>query len=235
MKVLRKSLLSGAKGAEGSVVVIDVLRAFTCSALLFHYGIEELVLVGTAEEALAIRAKDASYLAGGEVQGIKAEGFDLGNSPSDLLRMGGASLRGRKVVYRSSAGTQGVLAAGATAREVILGNFMTASAIAQYLRNRREQEPVVTLLALGFQGERKAAEDELCGDYIEHLLNGCPYDYVSAVWSYLMDPYVAALFRGERAHVPREDVALAIQRDLFQFVMVGRPAGPHFVVRRIDV
>jgi 2-phosphosulfolactate phosphatase len=235
MKVVRKSLLSGAKCAEGIVVVIDVLRAFTCSALMFHYGIEELVLVRTPEEALEMRAKDRGYLVAGEVKGIKVEGFDLGNSPKDIVEMGRQFFRGRKVVLRSSAGTQGVLAASATAREVILGSYVTASAIAKYLQAKDGGDLLVTVLAMGFQATEKSVEDERCADYIEHLLTGHPYDHLSAVWNYLTDPYVATRLRGEVAYVPREDVVLAIQRDLFHFVMVGRPAGPYVVVRRIDV
>jgi len=58
MKVQRLRLLSGAADASGIVVVIDVLRAFTCSALMFRYGIRDLALVRTAEEALAFRSAD---------------------------------------------------------------------------------------------------------------------------------------------------------------------------------
>jgi 2-phosphosulfolactate phosphatase len=235
MKVMRKSLLSGAKSAEGIAVVIDVLRAFTCSALMFHYGIEELVLVRTPQEALELRAKDRNYLVAGEVKGIKVEGFDLGNSPKDVVELGEPFFCGRKVVLRSSAGTQGVLVAGANAREVILGSYMTASAIAKYLRAKDGADLVVTVLAMGYEGTEKSIEDECCGDYLEHLLTGRPYDHLSAIWNYLTDPYVARRLRGEVTFVPREDVVLAIQRDLFPFVMVGKAAGPYAVVRRIDV
>jgi 2-phosphosulfolactate phosphatase len=235
MKVVRKSLLSGAQSAEGIVVVIDVLRAFTCSALMFHYGIEELVLVKTPQEALEMRAKDPRYLVAGEVKGIKVDGFDLGNSPKDIVELGEPFFRGRKVVLRSSAGTQGVLAASATAQEVILGNYLTASAIAKYLRAKDSGDLLVTVLAMGFQAEQKSVEDEVCGDYIEHLLTGRPYDHLAAIWTYLTHPYVATRLRGEVSFVPREDVVLAIQRDLFSFVLVGKPACPHVVVRRIDV
>jgi 2-phosphosulfolactate phosphatase len=235
MKVLRKSLLAGAKSAEGIAIVIDVLRAFTCGALMFHYGIDELVLVGTPQEAFEIRSKDNNYLVAGEVKGVKVDGFDLGNSPKDILELGDHFFRGRKVVYRSSAGTQGVLAASAGGREVILGNYLTASAIAKYLRAKDQHDLVVTILAMGYQAATKSAEDELCGDYIEHLLTGRPYDHLSAAWSYLTDSYVAKLLRGELAHVAREDVVLAIQRDLFDFVMVGKSEGPYCVVRRVDV
>jgi 2-phosphosulfolactate phosphatase len=235
MKVVRKSLLEGAQSAEGIVVVIDVLRAFTCSALMFHFGIEELALVRTPQEALAIRAKDSRYLVAGEVGGIKAEGFDLGNSPKDVVELGEQFFRGRKVALRSSAGTQGVLAAGAHAREVILGSYLTASAIAKYLWAKDSADLLVTVLAMGYEATTKSIEDESCGDYLEHLLIGRPYDHLSAIWGYLTEPYVATRLRGEVAYVPREDVVLAIQRDLFQFVMVGRAAGSHVAVRRVDV
>ena len=55
MIVERRSLLDGAADARGMVIVIDVLRAFSCSALMFHYGVRDLALVRTPEEALAFR------------------------------------------------------------------------------------------------------------------------------------------------------------------------------------
>jgi len=58
MRVERRSLLAGAADAQGIVVVIDVLRAFSCSALMFHYGVRDLALVRTPQEALAFRDRD---------------------------------------------------------------------------------------------------------------------------------------------------------------------------------
>src|SRR5258706_373230 len=110
MRVVRSSLLAGAVDAQGIVVVIDVLRAFSCSALMFHYGVRDLVLVRTPQEALAFRERDPDYLVAGEVKGVKVEGFDLGNSPADIVSKGEAFFRNRRVAVRSSAGTQGVLA-----------------------------------------------------------------------------------------------------------------------------
>ncbi len=74
MIVQRKSLLAGAADARGIVVVIDVLRAFSCSALMFHYGIRDLALVKTPQEALGFRERDRDYLVAGEVKGVKVEG-----------------------------------------------------------------------------------------------------------------------------------------------------------------
>src|SRR5258705_5458953 len=152
MKLERRRLLTGAADAQGIVVVIDVLRAFSCSAVMFHYGVRDLVLVRTPQEALAFRERDPDYLVAGEVKGVKVEGFDLGNSPADIVSKGEAFFRNRRVAVRSSAGTQGVLAAAAHAEQVILGSYMTADAIARYIRATGGNDPVVTIVAMGFEG-----------------------------------------------------------------------------------
>jgi 2-phosphosulfolactate phosphatase len=244
MKIERRSLLSAAGVAHGIVIVIDVLRAFSCSALMFRYGIRDLALVRTPEEALAFRDRDADYLVAGEVKGVKVEGFDLGNSPADIVSKGESFFRGRRVAARSSAGTQGVLAAAAHAEQVILGSYMTAAATAAYIRDRarmdalvRGHETTVTIVAMGFEGVRPSVEDERCGDYLEHLLGagvsgGRPYDHLQAIWDCVNDPDIAASLRGEHHYRPKEDIVLSLQRDLFDFVMVGRREGDHVLVTR---
>src|ERR1051325_671410 len=170
MIVERRSLLDGAADARGMVIVIDVLRAFSCSSRMFHYGIRDLALVKTVDEALAFRQRDPDYLVAGEVKGIKVDGFDIGNSPADIVSKGESFFRGRRVAARSSAGTQGVLAAATHAELVILGSFMTAAATAAYIRTRACGDAIVTIVAMGFEGVRTSVEDERCGDYIEPLL-----------------------------------------------------------------
>ena len=239
MRIERRSLLTGAADARGVVVVIDVLRAFSCSALMFHYGIRDLALVKTPQEALQFRERDPDYLVAGEVKGVKVEGFDLGNSPADIVSKGESFFRGRRVAARSSAGTQGVLAAAAHAELVMLGSYMTAAATAAYVRDRAHvdaltggQETMVTIVAMGFEGVQPSVEDERCGDYLEHLLTGRPYDHLQAIWECMRDPEIAASLRGEHDYRPKEDIVLALQRDLFDFVMVGRLEDGHVRVTR---
>ena len=242
MRVERRSLLSGAADARGTVVVIDVLRAFSCSALMFHFGARDLALVRTPQDALAFRDRDPDYLVAGEVKGVKVDGFDLGNSPADIVSKGERFFSRRRVAVRSSAGTQGVLAAVATADEVILGSYMTAAAIARHIRARHETGVArahVTIVAMGFEGIRASVEDERCGDYIEHLLldgdaRRRPYDHVEALAACLSDPEIAASLRGEHPYRPQEDIVLALQRDLFDFVMVGRLEGGYVRVTRVS-
>jgi 2-phosphosulfolactate phosphatase len=242
MKIERRSLLGGAADAEGIVVVIDVLRAFTCSALMFRYGIRDLALVRTPDEALAFRAADPDYLVAGEVKGRKVEGFDVGNSPADIVSKGKPLFGGRRVAARSSAGTQGVLVCASRARQVILGSYLTAAATAAYIRDAvrvdalvHGEDVIVTLLAMGFEGVRPSIEDDRCADYLEHLLSGTPYDHVQAVWDCMHDPDIAASLRGEHDYRPREDIILALQRDVLDFAMIGHREDGHVRVTRRDV
>ena len=232
--VHRRSMLSGAAGARGVAIVIDVLRAFSCAALMFRYGITELVLVRTPEQALAVRARHPGALAAGEVKGERAEGFDLGNSPLDILQKGDGFFRGRTVALRSSAGTQGALEAAATAERVVLGSYMTAAATARYVRQAGGPAPAATIVAMGFEGVETSVEDERCGDYLEHLLTGAPYDHLAALWECFNEASIARSLRGEHPYRSREDVILALQRDIFDFAMVGRLVDGEVRVTRAD-
>jgi len=242
MKVERRSLLAGAAEASGIAVVIDVLRAFTCSALMFRYGIRDLALVRTPQEALAFREADPNCLVAGEVKGLKVEGFDVGNSPADIVAKGEPLFSGRSVAARSSAGTQGVLAAASRAQQVILGSYLNAAATATYIRDAARVDAIVhghdvtvTLVAMGFEGITPSVEDERCADYLEHLLIGTPYDHVEAVWDCMHDEDIAASLRGEHDYRSREDVILALQRDVLDFAMIGRLEGGHVRVTRRNI
>jgi 2-phosphosulfolactate phosphatase len=247
MNIERRSLLAGATNAHGIVIVIDVLRAFSCSALMFHYGIRDLVLVRTPEEALAFRDRDPDYLVAGEVKGVKVDGFDVGNSPADIVSKGESFFRGRRVAARSSAGTQGLLAAAAHAEQVLLGSYMTAASTAAYIRDHahvdalvRGHETTVTIVAMGFEGVRPSVEDERCGDYLEHLLTAggghCKgYNHLQAIWDCMRDPEIAASLRDEHHYRPKEDIVLALQRDLFSFAMVCTPENGHVRATRVNV
>lgn len=233
IRIERRGALDGAREAVGTVVVIDVLRAFTCAAMMFAYGISELRLVATVEQVLEMRRNDPVYLAAGEVEGVKVDEFDLGNSPSGIIEKGQGYFRQRKAVLRSSSGTQGAIAVMHTAQEIIVAAYSTASAVAQYISQKAVDDLVVTLVGMGFRGMRKCVEDECCADYIEHLLTNKPYDHTAAIWECLRDPMIAASLRGERPHLPAADVILALQRDLFNFVMVGQPAEDSVIVKSI--
>jgi hypothetical protein len=61
-----------------------------------------------------------------------------------------------------------------------------------------------------------------------------PYDHLAAMWECLHDPEIAKSLRGEHHYRPKEDIVLALQRDLFDFAMVGRLENGHVRVTRVD-
>src|ERR1700678_3263988 len=70
----------------GSVcVVIDVLRATTTMAHALSAGAREVIPCLEVEDALRAAANlpRKQVLLGGERSGVKIDGFDLGNSPSE--------------------------------------------------------------------------------------------------------------------------------------------------------
>ena len=93
MEIRIGSLYRGAQEARGTVVIIDVFRAFTTDAVAFSKGAEKIVLVAEVAEALKLREQGVGEICMGEVDGIRPDGFDLGNSPFEMLN---ADVAGRR-------------------------------------------------------------------------------------------------------------------------------------------
>jgi 2-phosphosulfolactate phosphatase len=107
--------LDGARNASGAVAVIDTFRAFTTAAVALASGASRIIMVATVEEALALRAAEPGAICMGEVRGEAPPGFDYGNSPFELAAV---DLRGETIIQRTSAGTQGIVAASARANRL---------------------------------------------------------------------------------------------------------------------
>jgi 2-phosphosulfolactate phosphatase len=177
-----------------------VFRAFTTAAFCIAAGAREIVLVADHEEALAMKRDDRSLFLTGEIGGRPISGFDAGNSPSVIEKL---DLSGRRVVQRTSSGTQGVVAATA-AKEVLLGSLVIASATARHLATADE----VSVVAMGSSAQEPSEEDELGAAYIVAALRG--------------EPFPAPLvLRGADwpDWFPRRDAELALEVDRFSFAL----------------
>jgi 2-phosphosulfolactate phosphatase len=214
MDIVLESLLAGAANASGSVVVIDVFRAFTTAAVAFANGASHILMVATVEEALALKSSNVVQICMGEVGGRKPEGFDFGNSPSELLR---ASFSGAAIVQRTSAGTQGVTIAARRSDRLYAGSFVTANATARTLR--RGQPDHVTLVAMGDNGTVRTTEDELCALHLRNVLEGRPGD-PDAIRRVILAGREAERFRDPaRPHLPLEDLDIALSFDRYDFAI----------------
>jgi len=212
------SLLDGARGATGHAVIVDVFRAFTTAAFCIAAGAREVVLVADHEQALAMKKDDPRLFLTGEIGGKPIAGFDAGNSPTSIL---GLDLEGRRAVQRTSAGTQGVVAATG-ANEILLGSLVVVGATARYLRSRAAE---VTIVAMGHNGVEEAVEDEACAEYLAALLEGRDARLREI-------PFHAEYYPGGWPDwFPRRDAELACEVDRFDFALpVTREEG--FLVAR---
>jgi len=213
------SFLDGARDATGHAVIVDVFRAFTTAAFCVAAGAREIVLVADHEQALSMKREDPTLFLTGEIDGRPIAGFDVGNSPSAIERL---DLTGRRVVQRTSSGTQGVTAASRADR-IVLGSFVVAEATVRLLRRAADE---VTIVAMGHGATEISDEDEACARYIAARLTGAPTDVAAAI---------AALWANEDRSwpdwFPRRDAELACQVDRFDFALPVTREGGLLVAR----
>ena len=166
MQIKIDSLIEGARAAQGTVVVIDVYRAFTTAAVAFDRGVDKIYLTELPEEALQLREQGVGDLCMGEVNGTKPEGFDFGNSPYELSQ---ANVAGKTLVQSTRSGTVGV-AAAEQATSTYVCSLAIASSTAKVLL--RDTPAAVTIVAMGNKGVDRTDEDEVCALYLRNLLEG---------------------------------------------------------------
>ena len=233
MKITHRSLLPGAKNAHGLAVIIDVFRAFSCAPLLFSLGIKKSILVASPTDGLRLKKTDSNLILVGEVGGAPIEGFDFGNSPSQILNATSSFFKEKTVVQRTSSGVQGAIAALVVADEVLLGSYGLANATARYIESKQPEE--VSLVAMGWDLKELAPEDEYCARYMAHLLREGEYNHIQALREIVFHESTQKFLRGDVAYFPAEDPILCLQRDIYNFVLrVGREKDL-VVVEKIDM
>lgn len=209
-----RATLSTCEAATDIVVVIDVLRAFSTAAYAFDLGAHSITLVGAVDEALALKRRDPSVLLMGEVEGLAIEGFDFGNSPTEILAQ---DLHGRQLIQRTSAGTQGIVRSR-NARLILASSLCCAAATARYLRPFPDR--TVTFVITGEKTGQSGEEDAACADYIESLLKGGrpdPGPYMERVRT----SQTAQKFTAPAGFVfPASDVDHCVAVDKFDFAML---------------
>ncbi|MFC1539055.1 2-phosphosulfolactate phosphatase [Candidatus Latescibacterota bacterium] len=217
MLIKRLALYNGALEARGMTVIIDVFRAFTCEPLLYHFGVREIVLEYDIEKCLEM---EGNYIRIGENNELPIEGFDLTNSPFHIMEKGKNFFYGRNVIHRTTSGVLGAVYALEHSEEVILASFNNARATAEYIKNHNPE--LVSIVSMGIRTKENAVEDDYCGDYIESILMGNNFDYYEAVNKILLNETAQKFLRGDKPYLPKEDPALCLQKDIFDFVLLTK-------------
>jgi 2-phosphosulfolactate phosphatase len=207
--------------ARGVVIVIDVIRAFSVAAYALAGGAQALWLVRTVEEAFALRERNPGVLLIGEVGGRLIPGFDLNNSPALMIA---SDVRGRTLVQRTGAGTQGALAV-ANAAHILLSSLVNARATANYARVLAESTGGIVTLhpTQGGLDNGEPGEDQICADYIEALLRGREdtRELLNSEIARLRDVGRFETWQQGESDFPAEDIPLVLDVDRFDFAMVG--------------
>jgi 2-phosphosulfolactate phosphatase len=166
MAVTHAAGLRGASTATGIAVVIDTFRAFTTAAYAQANGVEAHYLTSTVDEARELASQHPGALLCGEVDGVRPDDFDLGNSPAEVLE---TDVEGRTFIQRTSGGTRCVLAALASeSTDTYAASLVVATATADAIRNA----PTVTVIASGRGGIVPVFEDDATAALIDALVHG---------------------------------------------------------------
>ena len=208
-------LIEGAGAATGTAVIIDAFRAFSLEAYLFAGGAKEIYPIGDVKIAYGMKEKNPDAILAGERGGKILEGFDLGNTPSDAVKM---DVQNKTVIHTTSAGTQGV-ANAVFADEILGASLVNARATAEYLLKTGKQD--ISLVCMGLAGREETEEDTLCARYIKAILEGeeATLDMPTELDSLRYTSGAKFFDPSQSDAFPTEDFFLCTALDRFDFVM----------------
>ncbi len=214
MEIKILSLIEGAKEAKGLTVIIDVFRAMTVEAYLIKNNAEKIIPVSSVDFSFEYRKNNPDTILCGERGGKIVEGFDFGNSPSQVENV---DFTGKTVIHTTSAGTQGI-ANAVNADEIIGGSLVTAKAIAKYIKKKNPE--YVSLVGMGLAGQRPTDEDMLCAEYIKSLILEEPLQDLDERIEKIKYTDGAKFFDEAKQSVfPQRDFHLCTDYDSFNFIL----------------
>ncbi len=164
-----------------TVVAVDVVRATTTAATAVASG-RRCFPVASVEAARRLACRIEGALLAGEQGGAMPPGFDLNNSPTELLARGDIA---RPLILLSSSGTR-LLHEASTCEATVVACLRNYGSVADHLARSLAR---VALIGAGTRGEFRE-EDQMCCAWIaERMLargylpeNGNTMDIISR-WS----------------------------------------------------
>lgn len=144
------------------VVVADVLRATTVMVAALANGAR--AILPQADDAAArglrtiLQGQGVPVLLCGEKDGLKREGYDLGNSPREFER---SLAEGKTIVHLTTNGTRALTAAG-DARHVLIASLTNRAAAAARVAELADRKTGEVLLVASGKESRFCLEDTVC-------------------------------------------------------------------------
>jgi 2-phosphosulfolactate phosphatase len=210
---------------DDTVVVIDVLRAFTTAAVAFSRGVKEIILADSVEKLFQLANQFPQALTIGEINGIPIEGVNYGNSPSRLINQ---HLYGRSLIQRTTTGTQGIMRS-TNARTILAASLCCAGATARAINKLKPQS--LTFVESGVMEDGWGDEDSACADFIEALVKGKSMDH-SLLVKRVAESKSGRHYKNWNDPVfPRMDALIATDIDCCDFAMRVYPIGENYCLR----
>lgn len=144
-----------------TTVAVDILRATTAVCAAFQAGVEEIVPLDSLEPLN--RYREIGYLRAAERGGIKVDGAECGNSPTEYLTM---DLRGKRMAYSTTNGTVCILR-GSDADRTLVGAFANITALTQRLLDEPQD---VVILCSGWRNDFSIEDTLFAGALCQRLL-----------------------------------------------------------------
>lgn len=199
----------------GTVVAVDVIRAFTTAAYALDAGATCIWLVSGVDEAVELGRSIPGALVMGEERGRRPPGFHLSNSPVQVWQ---ADVAGRPLVQRTSAGTQGVVAARSADR-LFAASLVCASATARALHAAGDAPPTYVITGR-FPDDPDRGDDDLAtARLIERARTGLPLDAETTAAAVAGSTEAVKTLALGKGHVDPTDIAFATHVDRFDFAM----------------
>lgn len=160
------SILSSSPNTHDVYIVIDLIRATTCMAVMLDQGARRIFAAGTVEQARAARERFPQRLLCGERNVQPLPGFDYGNSPVQFAE---ADLRERELIMTTTNGTRAFHACPPDAT-LLAGSLYNAEAVARLaLTLAREHAGNIHLVCAGEVGYF-GLDDAVCAGYLAQMI-----------------------------------------------------------------
>ena len=160
----------GCESAKGICAVFDVLRASSVECHLHLVGAKRVFPQESIDLTLKMKSENKEVILLGERDGEKIEGFDFGNSPSEILE-NADKIKGKICYHNTTAGTQAFnkCIQNKNVKEVLISSPNNLSATIKYLKKFLGKE-TICLVAAGDLGY--CLEDFMICEYMKSLLIG---------------------------------------------------------------
>ena len=212
-------------------VVIDVIRATSTICQALASGYERVWCAAEVEDARALCTDPALVTLGGERLGLRIDGFDLGNSPSEYLEV-----RTPTLALSTTNGTRAIVTAAERCDRVLIASLLNLAAVTGAAASHGDD---IAIFCAGVKGAFALDDSYVAGRIAERL--DCERTDAAEAATRLARSYATAeeAFRASRSgrnlinHGPELEADIEYCARESVLAVVPRLAGRHGVAAEI--